>query len=63
MDAAANMVNGAHAAAENCHITGMLPMDINAAFPSRTNEKLVNLIKVMQMDGDVIQWTQRVLLE
>jgi len=62
-DAAAIMVNRAHAAWTNGHITGVLRMDIKAAFPSVANGRLVNLMKVRQMDGDVIPWTESLLSE
>jgi len=46
IDAAAIMVNRAHAAGTNGHLTGMLLMDIKAACPSVVKGRLVNLIKV-----------------
>jgi hypothetical protein len=52
------MVDRAHAAWTNGHITGVLVMDIKAAFPSIAKERLVNLMKVRQMDGDSIRWTE-----
>jgi hypothetical protein len=42
IDAAAIMVNRAHAAWTNGDITGVLLMDIKAAFPSVANGRLVN---------------------
>jgi hypothetical protein len=36
------------------HITTVLLMDIQAAFRSVANGRLVNLMKVTQMDGDLI---------
>jgi len=45
----------------NGHITGVLLMDIEAAFPSMAKGRLVNLIKVRQMDGDLVQWTENFL--
>jgi len=48
------MVERPPATWENGHITGVLLMDIKAAFPSVAKERLVNLIKVRQMDGDLI---------
>ena len=36
-------------------------MDIKAAFPSVAKGRLVNLMKVRQMDGDLIRWTESFL--
>jgi len=63
IDAAAIMVDRAHAAWKNGHITGVLLMDIKAAFPSLTKGRLVNLMKVRQMDGDLIRWMESFLSE
>jgi len=63
IDAAGIMVDGAHPAWTNGHITGVLLMDIRAAFPSVANGRLVNLMKVTKMDGDLIHWTASFLLE
>jgi len=63
IDAAAIMVHRAHAAWTKCHITGLFLMDIMAAFPSVANGRLVNLIKVRPVDGDLIRWTECVPLE
>jgi hypothetical protein len=57
------MVHRAHAVWKGGHIAGVLPMNIKAAFPSVANERLVNLMKVRQMDGDLIRWTERFLSE
>ena len=54
IDAVAIMVDRAHAAWRNGHITGVLLMDIKAAFPSMAKGRRVNLMKVRQMDGDLI---------
>jgi len=48
------MVDRAHAAWKGGHIAGVLLMDIKAAFPSVAKGRLVNLMKVRQMDGDLI---------
>ena len=56
IDAAAIMVDRAHAAWRDGHIAGVLLMDIKAAFPSVTHGRLVNLMMVRQLDGDLIQW-------
>jgi len=61
IDAAAFMVNRAHTAWKNGHITGVLLIDIKAAFPSVAKGRLVNLIEARQMDGDLIRWTESIL--
>ena len=48
------MVDRAHAAWTNGHITGVPLMDIKAAFPSLGKGRLLNLMKVMPIDGDLI---------
>jgi len=63
IDAAAIMVDRAHAAWTNGHITGVLLMDIKAAFPSVGKARLINLIMVREMDGDLVRWTESVLSE
>jgi len=63
IDAVAIMVDRAHAAIKNRHITGVLLMDIQAAFPSVAKGRLVNLMKVSQMDGDLIRWMESFLSE
>jgi len=60
IDSAAIMADRAHAAWKNGHITGVLLRDIKAAFPSVAKGRLVNLMKVRQMDRDLIQWTESV---
>jgi hypothetical protein len=61
--AAAIMVDRAHAAWTNGQITGVLLMDIKAAFPRVATGRLVNMMQVRQLDGDLIQWKQRLLSE
>jgi len=63
IDGAAIIVDRAHAAWTNGHITGVLLMDIKAAFPTVAKGRLVNLMKVRQMDGDLIRWTESFLSE
>jgi len=63
INAVAIMVDRAHAAWTNGHITGVLLMDIKAAFPSVAKGRLVNWMKVRQMDGDLIRWTESFLSE
>jgi hypothetical protein len=57
------MVDRAYAAWTHGHITGVLLMDIKAAFPSVAKGRLVNLMKVRKMDGDLIRWKQSVVSE
>jgi hypothetical protein len=57
------MVNRAHAAWTNAHITGMPLMEIKAAFPRVAKRRLVNLINVRQLQGDRIRWTESFLSE
>jgi len=61
IDAAAIMVDRAHAAWTNGHIAGVLPMYIKAAFLSVAKGRLVNLVKVRQMDGDLVRWAESFL--
>ena len=55
IDAAAIMVDRVHAVWTNGHITGVHIMDIEAAFPSVPKGRLVQLMKVRQMDGDLVR--------
>ena len=48
------MVDRPHAAWKNGHITGVLLMDIQAASPRVEKGRLVTVMKVRQMDGDLI---------
>jgi len=57
------MVDRAPAAWANSPISGGLPIDINAAFPGVTNGRLVNLLKVRQMDAALTRWTESCLSE
>jgi len=61
IDAAAIMVERAHAARTNAHKTGVLLMDIEAAFLRVAKGGLVNLMMVRQRDGDLIRWTESCL--
>jgi hypothetical protein len=63
IDAVAIMVNRAYAAWTNGHITGVLLMDIKAAFRSVANGRFVNLMKVRQMDRDHLRCTDSFLSE
>jgi len=61
--AAAIMVDRAHAVWTKGHITGLLLMDIKAACRRMSNGRLLNFMKVSEMDGDLLQWTESFLLE
>jgi len=63
IDAAAIVVDRAPAAWTNSHITGVLLIDIKAAFPSVAKGRPVNLMKVRQMGGDLVRWTESFLSE
>jgi hypothetical protein len=54
IDAVANMVGRHHAAWTNGHIPGVLLMNIKATFPEVEKGRLVNLMEVRPMDGDLI---------
>jgi hypothetical protein len=61
VDAAVIIVDRALTAWTNSHITGVVLMDIKAAFPSVAKGSVVNLMKGRQMDGDLIRWTESYL--
>jgi hypothetical protein len=63
IDAAAIMVDRAHVAWGDGHIAGVLLMDIKGAFQSVAKGRLVNLVKVRQVDGDLIRLMESFLLE
>jgi hypothetical protein len=58
-EAAAIMINRAHAACRSGHITDVLLFDIQAAFPNMAKGKPVNLMMVRKMNGYHIAWTRR----
>jgi hypothetical protein len=57
------MVETAHAGWRIVHITGILLMDIKAAFPSMAKGRSVTLPKVRQRDGHHIGWMESFLSE
>jgi len=63
IDAAAIIVDRAYSSWNNAYITGVLPMDIKAAFLGVAKVGLVNLMYVGQMDRDLTRWTECFLLE
>jgi hypothetical protein len=58
IDAVAIMVDRAHAAQTHGYITGVLLVDIKAAFLHMIRGSLVNLMMVRQINGDLIRWTE-----
>jgi len=63
IDAEAIMFDRGYAAWTNGHITGVLLMDNTAAFPSVPKGRLGNIMKVWQMDGDLIRWMESIRSE
>jgi hypothetical protein len=63
IDAAAIMFDRAHASWREGHIADILLMDIKVAYPSMAKGRLVNLMKVWQMDGDLIWCMESFLSE
>jgi len=57
------VVDKSDAAWTHGHITGVLRMDIKAAFPSVAQRKLDNLMKVRRMGEDLIRWTENLCSE
>lgn len=52
-----------HAAWTTGHITGLLLIDIKTSFPSMAKRRLVNILMVKRMDGDIERWTESFLSE
>jgi hypothetical protein len=61
IDAAANMVDRAHAVWTEGSVAWVILMDIKAAFPSVGRGRLVHTMKGKGIDGDLIRWTARFL--
>jgi len=57
------MVDRAHATWKEDNITGVLLMDIKAAFPSVARGRLSHAMKARKIDGDLIRWTESFLSE
>jgi 3-mercaptopyruvate sulfurtransferase SseA len=55
IDAAAILLDRAHAEGTSCHIPGMVLMDIAAALPIVVKGRLVNMLEVTQMERDFIR--------
>jgi len=55
------MVNRSHTAWTTGHISDVLLKDINPAPPNVAKGRLVNIMKVRQMNRDLIQWTDSTL--
>jgi len=58
IDAAAITVDRAHAVWKEDNITGVLLLDIKAAFPSVARGRLIHAMKAKKIDGDLIRWTE-----
>lgn len=52
------MVDRAQAAWKHSHITGMLLIDVEGAFPSVPTGRLVNFMEVSKLYGDLIRWME-----
>jgi len=63
IDAAAIMVDRAHAGWKEDNIMGVLLMDIKAAFPSVARGRLIHARKTKKINGDLIRWTESFLSE
>jgi hypothetical protein len=63
IDAAAIMVDRAHALWKEDNITGVLLMDIKAEFPSVARGRLIHAMMSKKIDGDLIRWTESFLSE
>jgi len=61
MDAAAIMVDRVHAMRKEDNITGVLLMDIKAAFPSVVRGRLIHAMNAKKRVGDRIRWTEKCL--
>jgi len=61
IDAAAIMVDRAHVTWEDDNFTGVLMMDIEAAFPCVARGRLIHAIYAKRIDGDLIRWTESFL--
>jgi hypothetical protein len=57
------MVDRAHAPWKEDNITGVLLMDIKAAFPSLARGRLIHAMKSKKIDGDRIRWTESFVSE
>jgi len=63
INAAAIMVDRAQAAWKPDIMTGVLLMDIKAAFPSAARARLIHAMKAKKIDRDLIPWTESFLSE
>jgi hypothetical protein len=57
------MVDRAHAAWTKGHITGVLLMEVMAAVPSVAKGRQFNVMKIRQMDEDLVRWAESFLSE
>jgi len=63
IDAVATMVDRAHAPWKEDNITGVLLLDIKAAFPSIARGRLIHSMKAKKIEEDLKQWTESCLSE
>jgi len=63
INTAAIMVDIVHAAWMEDNITGVLQINIKAAFPMVAREWLIPGMKAKKIDGDLIRWTESLLSE
>ena len=63
IDTQAIMVDRPAAAWNNGDITDVLLMDTKAVFPSVAKQRLLNLMKVRQKNGNLVRWTECCLSE
>jgi len=63
IDAAAIMVKRALSAWKYDNLTGVQLRDIKEAFPNLSRGRLIHAMKAQKIDGDLIQWTESILIE
>ena len=63
IEAAAIMVDRAHSASKEDNITGVLLIDIKAAFKSVGRGRRIHVMKTKRIDGDHSRWTESCLTE
>jgi hypothetical protein len=61
IDGAAIMVDRPHATWKEDNITGVILMDLKAAFPRVARGRLIHAMKPKNIDGDHIRWTKSFL--
>jgi hypothetical protein len=58
MDAAAIIVDRAHAAWNKDKATGVLLMDLKESFPSIARGRMIHAMKAKKIDAELIRWTK-----